>query len=200
MEEMCRLKEYMERASSGLFLHKKGDFFPLSSHSVLGGWGGYKGLCIAYCHLPYLWKLWYRHRHWSLSHQSKPTINPMVLSKPVAPPQLPPPHTTLVSLPCPRELCKAFGQGREEGKTERAQCCCVMKWQIEPARQCPGPEHDDIHFTQPLPVPAGMIGDANFDFCVWKRYCLMEVCGWRVKQAAKCQHKKQTFSFPPSPM
>lgn len=27
----------------------------------------------------------------------------------------------------------------------------------------------------------------------------MEVCGWRVKQAAKCQHKKQTFSFLPTP-
>lgn len=140
------------------------------------------------------------HRHRSSPHQRKPTINLLVLSELVRFTQLPPPHATPASPQCPEEPGEAFGRGQEEGKTERAQCCCVMKWQIEPARQCPGPAHDDIHFTQPLPVPAGTIGDANFDFCVWKRYCLMEVCGWRVKQAAKCQHKKQTFSFPPSPM
>lgn len=98
----------------------------------------------------------------------------------------------------PQGGSKALGWGQEEGKTVHTQHHCAAERRIEPGRQCPAP-HDDIHFTQPLPVPAGTIGDANFDFCAWKRDCLMEVCGWRVKQAAKCQHKKQTFSFPALP-
>lgn len=137
MKEMCRLKEYMERASFGLFA-QKGVFFPLL---LRVSWGDGEDTTIFVFVIPTfpVSENYDTHRHWSFSHQSKPTINPMFLSKLVTLPQLPPPHTTLVSPPCPRELWKAFCRGWEEGKAERAQCCCVRKWQIEPARQCPQP-------------------------------------------------------------